>query len=69
MIYIEGWSILGYVGEIGYNCSSPSSTSVEDKGKRSGALNKWCLLAEANTNNSKREAEELILNLKSRAKL
>ena len=40
---------------------------AEDKGRRAVAIDKQYQSAEANANKSEREAEELILNLKSRA--
>ena len=54
---IGGWRILGYGVERGYDWSCTRSLAEEDKGSRSGAINKRCLLAEARVNEAKREVE------------
>ena len=59
--------ILGYWGTREYNQSSTSLEVTEEEGRRSGVINKRCLLVEASSNDRNMEAEELRSNLKSRA--
>ena len=53
----------------GYNWSRPISTAVEDEGMRSGALDKWYILAGNRAEGVEREAEELRPKMKLRSEV